>query len=775
MEILLAKSAGFCFGVNNAVKMVYNLMNKKEGRIYTLGPIIHNEQVVSELKEKGIGIISDVKEAAGPAEAGEKAVVVIRAHGVPPGIYEEAGKCNLGLVDATCPYVMKIHKLVREKYREGYKIVIAGDKQHPEVTGINGWCDNTAFVANNPEDMEAFDECAEKCCLVAQTTITEEKFESIYNKLKEKCKNVIKFDTICSATSSRQKEAGEIARKSDMMLVIGSKKSSNTQKLYEIGKLYCPKTYFIETSGDLPPININEIKTLGITAGASTPERIIKEVTDKMEELNKQEKDVSIQEENKQEKDLNFQDAFEGSIVTLNSGEIVKGKIIGFNNAEIYVDLGYKSDGIIPTGEYSDDPDFKPETDIKIGEEIEVYIVRVNDGEGNVMLSKKKVDSMRSIDSLEEAYTNKTPVTGKVVEVTNGGIIASIKGVRVFIPASQIAERYVKDLNEYLRQTVTVRIIEFNRQKRKMVGSRKVILTEERERAEEEFWSNIEVGKKYDGTVKSLTDFGAFVDIGGVDGLVHVSEISWSKIKHPSDVLKTGDKVQVTVLSFDRERKRISLGMRREEDNPWYKAEEKYKVGDVVKGTVVRLVPFGAFVELEKGLDGLVHISQISSVRIAKPGDVLKTGQEVEAKIVEFNKEAKKISLSIKEVNPIDPEPAAVPETEAEKVGEQVPEKTGGKAEEKAGKKADSEAAVEANIPREHTETLVNTIADAIKEAEKVDAAKEVGKADVTEETEKTEVAEEVEKADATKEAERADTAKEVEEVDVAKEDEKTE
>ncbi len=403
-----------------------------------------------------------------------------------------------------------------------------------------------------------------------------------------------------------------------------------------------------------------------------------------------------MDELNKQENELSFQEAFESSMVTLKSGEIVKGRIIGFNNAEIYVDLGYKSDGIIPVSEYTDDPDFKPEANIKVGDEIEVFVVRVNDGDGNVMLSKKKVDSMKSIDSIEEAYENKTPVTGKVVEITNGGIVASVKGVRVFIPASQIAERYVKDLGEYLRQTVTVRIVEFNKQKRKIVGSQRVILAEQRERNEGEFWTNVEVGKKYAGIVKSLMDFGAFVDIGGVDGLVHVSELSWTKVKHPSDVLKVGDKVQVTVLEFDKDKKRISLGLRKEEDNPWFKAAEKYKVGDVVKGTVVRLVPFGAFIELEKGLDGLVHISQISSVRIAKPGDVLQIGQEVEARVLEVNTETKKISLSIKDVNPIDPAPSADQPVYDE------------------SKASATETAVEEEAPSEHREELSNTIADAL-------------------------------------------------------------
>ena len=438
--------------------------------------------------------------------------------------------------------------------------------------------------------------------------------------------------------------------------MIGSRNSSNTQKLYEICSKYCSNTYLAETYGDLPPINTKEIKTLGITAGASAPERTIKEVIERMNELNKQEKEMS------------FEEAFEDSMVSLRSGDIVRGRVIGYNNAEVFVDLGYKSDGIIPVEEYSDDPDFKPETGVKTGEEIEVFIVRVNDGEGNVLLSKKKVDSMRSIEMIEEAYKKKTPVTGKVVETTNGGVIVSVSGVRVFVPASQLSERYVKDLNEFLKQTVEISIIEFNRQKRKAVGSRRAVLAEIREQMEKQVWSGIEAGRKYTGTVKSLMDFGAFVDIGGVDGLVHVSEMAWTKVKHPSDILKVGDRIEVTVLDFDAGKKRISLTMKKEEDNPWFGISEKYRVGDIVKGTVVRLVPFGAFVEIEKGLDGLVHISQISNVRIGRPGDVLHTGQEVEAKIIEINEEQKKINLSIKEVMPIDPEPAAKEQKKEENV-----------------------------------------------------------------------------------------------------------
>jgi small subunit ribosomal protein S1 len=691
LKITVAESAGFCFGVNKAVSRLCNLIDNNDNvNVYTLGPIIHNEQVVDYFHSQGVNVINSVKEAE------EASKVVIRTHGVTPEHYEEMKDNNIEIIDATCPYVKKIHNLVRKKFAEGYKIIIAGDKSHPEVIGINGWCNNTAIIIGDAKEVEELPESSDPFCVVAQTTLTKEKWDSIVKNLSKKYKKLDKFDTICNATSTRQEEAKEIAKISDMMIVIGSKRSSNTQKLYEISKKYCDNTISIEKFGDLPPIDITKINTLGITAGASTPDWIIKEVIGKMDELNKQENDMT------------FSEAFEESLVTLRNGEIVKGKILSFNDSEVFVDLGYKSDGIIPMSEYTDDPDFNPETDLNVGDEIDVYIVRVNDGEGNVQLSKKKVDEEKGLKYVEEAYNNETPIEVKVTSVTKGGVIANAKGVRVFIPASQLGDRFVKDLSDYLGKVITIKMIEFNKQRRKIVGSQRVILTAQKQKARQEFWESVEKGKVYTGTVKNLMDFGAFVDIGGIDGLVHISELSWTKIKHPSEVLNTGDEVEVTVIDFDQEKNRVSLGYRKTEDNPWVKAAEKYKTGDVVKGTVVRLVPFGAFVELDEGVDGLVHISQISNYRLAKPGDVLEVGQEVEAKVLDFDSEAKKISLSIKEVNPIDPERPAIEEKKPEPVKEKP-------------KKAAPAAA-----PTKHVEELTNTIGEALMKAK--EAAEEAAK-----------------------------------------------
>ncbi|NLL05062.1 MAG: bifunctional 4-hydroxy-3-methylbut-2-enyl diphosphate reductase/30S ribosomal protein S1 [Clostridiaceae bacterium] len=645
MEIIVAKSAGFCFGVNNAVKLVNELLETEKSGLYTYGPIIHNGQVVEQLSSKGVEAVEKLDDVISGRH------IVIRAHGVIPQIYDNIKSKGLLLKDATCPYVKKIHNLVNEKSKEGYDIIIAGDKNHPEVIGIDGWCSNKASVVDSIEDVDMLEIKNDKICVVAQTTLSKQKWEKLIKYLENKYGKIEKFDTICTATSTRQNEASEISKKVDLMIIIGGKHSSNTQKLYEICKENCPLTYKVETSGELPPVDIKKINKIGISAGASTPDWVIEEVIKKMSDLNNQQK----VEMNEKESEMNFADAFEKSMVTLRDGDIVTGKVIGYNSDEIFVDLGYKSDGIIPLEEYTDEPDFKISDEVKVGDKIEVYVKRVNDGEGNVLLSKKHLDAIKSWDEVIKAYEDKTSVRAIVVEVVNGGVIASAKGVRIFIPASQISDKFVKDLHEFLKKPINIRIIEYNDKKRKLVGSARVILEEEKEKKSKEFWNDVEVGKVYNGVVKSLTDFGAFVDIGGVDGLIHISELSWSRIKHPSEIVKVGDKVEVSILDLKKDKGKISLGYRRTEDNPWVKASEKYKVGDVVNVKVLRFAPFGAFVELEEGIDGLVHISQISSKRLAKPEDVLTSGMMVDAKLLEFDLENKKISLSIKEVKPIDP------------------------------------------------------------------------------------------------------------------------
>jgi len=667
MEIKVAKYAGFCFGVDRAVKSSFEL--DYDGNIYTMGELIHNSTVIEQLKKKGIRAINNLDELK------EGDCVIIRAHGIGKKIYDDLNALNVKILDATCPYVKRIHEIVRKEYEAGNRIVIVGDSKHPEVIGINGWCEGKALIISDEKEAEQLPYFDEKAVVVSQTTFKRTKYEDICEVLKKKFAFVLKFDTICNATVQRQSEAEKLSREVDVMIVIGGKNSSNTQKLFEICKENCPETYLIENADELPLFDKN-VRTVGITAGASTPETVIKEVIFHMEGMM-----------NGHEGEINFSEALEMTLTELKTNEIVRGKIIGYNNNDVFVDLGYKADGIIPMEEFLDDPDFDPEKDLKPGDEIEAMVVKINDGEGNVLLSKKKVDSIRGFESVEEAFKNKTPIEVVIKEIVKGGAVADYKGVRIFIPASQISDRFVRDLEPYKGRKVKVVITEMAN-KRRVVGSCRAIIEAEKEAKSQAFWDNVEIGKEYTGTVKSITNFGVFVDLGGVDGLIHVSELSWKKVDDPSSILKVGEVVKVRVINFDKEKQKVSLGYRRMEDNPWYNIEEKYPVGSVVTGTVLRMVPFGVFVELEEGVEGLVHISQISNVRIGRPEEVLEIGQKVEMKVVDINPELKKISLSIKEVNPIDPQ----------------------KPEESAAEDAGEES------PTEHSEEMRNTIGDLIKD-----------------------------------------------------------
>lgn len=653
MNITVAKSAGFCFGVSKAVNTAYELAKSGKGNIFTLGEIIHNTIVIEQLASHGVRVAQSVEELS--SDDGQ-ATVIIRAHGVPKAVYAQLEALGVTVVDATCPFVTKIQKLVAEKHAEGYQIVITGNAAHPEVVGINGWCENSAIVISEPEQVDLLDFSREDYCIVSQTTFSVEKWNKIINKCKKQFDKFQYFDTICSATVKRQQEAAKIAEQVDFMIVIGDKLSSNTLKLVEICASRCPKTILIESSQDLAGIDFINIKNVGITAGASTPEPVIKEVITKMSEMN-----TNANE--------NFETLLEESLTTLTTGQTVKGNIIRVDEKGVFIDLGFKYEGFVAINEFKDQP--------KEGDEVEAVVVRVNDKDGEVILSKRKIDSKKNMKVIEDAYENKTPVTVHVTEAVNGGLVGNVDGIRVFIPASQLASRYISDVSSYLKKDLEVRIVTFEKGERnrlKVVGSHKVIEEENKARINEEFWSSVEVGKTYVGKVRSLTNFGAFVDLGGIDGLVHLSELSWKKIKHPSEVLSVGDEIEVFVLKCDPETKKISLGYRKEEDNPWNGIAERYNVGDVVSAKVVKFLPFGVFVEIETGLDGLVHISQISNVRLNKAQEVLSMGQVVEAKIVELNPETKKINLSIKEVAPIDPVREEVEEVAEEAVEEVVEE-----------------------------------------------------------------------------------------------------
>ena len=630
-KVRIADSAGFCFGVSRALKMTETGIDEGKS-IVTYGPIIHNGQVVKALEEKGVRIIENVDEA----KKGD--TVVIRSHGVPKAVEDTLKEKGIEYIDATCPFVKKIHRIVSENYSMGKTIVIIGDAKHPEVMGINGWCNDEAIIFSTEEDVN----CAllenKDVCVVSQTTFERNLWEKIIKIIKNTCNKVVFFDTICSATNDRQKSTAALAKESDLFIVIGGRNSSNTKKLYQIAKSLCDKTLLVEGAWELPEGLYVPGERIGITAGASTPDWIIKEAFTTM-----------VNAENLKG-ELSFAEAFEESLVTLNTGQIVTGTVVKVTPTEVYVDLGFKSEGIIPADELSEDPDVKPEEVVKMGEEVEVFVVRVNDAEGYVKLSKKKVDAKKGWATIENAAETQEILEGKVVEAVNRGIVVAVNGTRVFVPSSHASERFVQDLSTMVGQTVSLRILNIkdDRRGKKAIGSVKSVLMEEKAKKSEEFWANVETGKKYTGTVKTVTSFGAFVDIGGVEGLVHISELSWTRIKNVEEVVKVGDVVEVFILEANAETKKISLGYKKTEDNPWVIAQNTMAVGDVKNVKVVRLLPFGAFVEIIPGVEGLIHVSQIDTKRIGKPADVLTVGQMVDAQIVEADWEAKKIGLSIK-------------------------------------------------------------------------------------------------------------------------------
>ncbi|MEG1441580.1 MAG: 4-hydroxy-3-methylbut-2-enyl diphosphate reductase [Oscillospiraceae bacterium] len=720
MKIEIADSAGFCFGVDRAVNIAYDNL-KTDIPTYTYGMLIHNRDVVDDLAVKGIVPIENI------CDIPQKSNVIIRAHGISKLEYDEILKRGANIIDATCPYVKKIHNIVANEHKKGREIVIVGDKNHPEVKGINGWCENSAIIIKDEDEICKILTKSSDVLIsfVAQTTIRKKKFKKVEEISKKHFTNAVFFDTICSATEKRQISAEKLSKEVEVMFVVGGENSSNTRKLFEVCKENCEHTYSIENNKKLNEYIklLSQFTKIGVTAGASTPNAVIKEVYLTMADTN----------------EMNFAEALEETLKPLKSGEVVKGVVIGITPTEVQVDVDGKYDGVIPFDELTNDSTANINDLVKVGEELDVYVVHVSDRDGIVKLSKKKIDAAKGMEELKTAFENNEILTCRVVELVRGGVVTIAKGVRVFIPASECSERYLADLGVLLNTEQNFRLIKMEEDRRgrqKVVGSIKVVSKEESDKAaaafwetaEEgkqykgiiksltsfgafvdiggvdglihiselspvrishpseavsvgdeidvfikelnketnrislvkelkevkaaEFWANAEVGKKYTGVIKSLTSFGAFVDLGGVDGLVHISELSWNRIKHPSEVVKVGDELDVYIKDIDREKGKISLGYKKEEDSPWIKGTKDLNVGDVIKCKIVRILPFGAFAEVAPFVDGLIHISQISNERINKPSDVLSIGDEVEAKIVEMNEDTKQIGLSIKALLP---------------------------------------------------------------------------------------------------------------------------
>ena len=636
MSVRQAKSAGFCFGVSRAVDLVEKSCGENK-HVATLGPIIHNRHVVDRFRKLGVSVLQT------PEDAQPGQTVIIRSHGVSRDVVKRLEARGVEIIDATCPFVKRIHNLVSQAEEEGRLPVIIGTRSHPEVEGIAGWCSHCQIFENAQELQDWLDADESRKALpvtmVSQTTSTEKIWISCEKIVKKDLCNPKINDTICRATELRQTEAAELSANCQAMVVVGDLTSSNTGRLAMICREHCEKVFLVDNASELKPEDFRGVTDVGITAGASTPAWIIKEVNKTMSEITNVE---AVLEES-------FEEMFNQSCdKTLNTGDRVMGTVIAIGNTEVLVDLGVKYTGYIPYDEVSADPSVKAEDILHINDEIEVFVVRVNDQEGRVQLSKKKLDSMRIWDDMAAWAEEKTTVEGVITEENKGGLVCNVKGIRVFIPASQSGIAKGGDMTGMVGKTTQLKITEVNRARRRVIGSIRAVSSETRKANQEKIWAEIENGKKYHGTVKSLTSYGAFVDIGGVDGMVHVSELSWNRIKTPAEVVKVGDEIDVYVISFDPEKKKISLGYKTAEMNPWNQFMTNYAIGDVVDAKIVKLMTFGAFAEILPGVDGLIHISQIADKRIGKPEDVLAEGQDVKVKITDVDAENKRISLSIR-------------------------------------------------------------------------------------------------------------------------------
>lgn len=664
-EVILAPHSGFCFGVKRAIGIAQN----EAAGAYTCGPLIHNKRVTEDLRAAGIGEIESL------AEAPEGATVIVRSHGEPRAFYEEAVRRGLVLVDATCPFVSRIHELVEKATGEGHAVVIVGNSHHPEVTATRGWAGPYAYVAADGADMRRLlaDMTGEDrsllqemgIFLVAQTTIKRETFDEVVSVLREEGLPLEVNNTICNATTERQEGCRETARSANAMVVIGDEQSSNSRKLYEIAKAHCENTYFIENIEDLSLKQLQNYNRIGVAAGASTPEIAIEEVILNMSEKTLEHEEMSMQ-------DVLDQIDSENSLRLPRSGELVDGVVLEVRDKEVIVNLNVKKDGVIPITEINMEEGQTLADMFHVGDEIQAKVLKNDDGDGNIRLSRKKLEVGVHWQEINQAFEDKSVIEVEVTRTVNGGVIAAYKEVSGFIPMSQLSDRYVEDASEFVGQTLPVKVSRVDPRRGKAVFSHKMYLNEEKQKAMEEIWEKIQVGDIVEGTVMRFTDYGAFVDIGGIDGLLHISEISWGKLKHPQEVLSVGEKIRVKVLSMSAEKGKISLGLKQTIPEPWSVIDENYTVGEVVKGKVVQIKEYGCFVELEPGLDGLVHISEVSHHRVGNINEELSVGEEVETKILEIDRERRRISLSIKETM-TEEEEEARKAAKAKEAGEETP------------------------------------------------------------------------------------------------------
>ena len=664
MKITLSQYAGFCPGVRRADISVNELVRESDDRkIYTLGHLIHNRLYNEALARQGVEAIdfSEVENTL-KSQNGKKMTLVIRTHGITKEQYTFLKKLedengNFRLVDMTCPYVKKIHRIADESTDNSTVFLLYCDPNHPEAIGILSYAHGEKHPFSSLSELEGIYIGEKTPVLCSQTTQNLKEFKKIKKIFKKLYTNAIFFDTICSVTENRQNEAIEIAKSSDVMIVIGGRDSSNTHKLYDLCLAECPKTIWIESKAELNKADFpDSAKSVGITAGASTPDGIITEVFKSMENAN------------------DFKSMLEDSLKTLHTGETVTGTVVTIGKNEIKLDLGTKVTGVLPKEQITDDPAADLSLMFKVGDEVDVFVIQVKDSEGIARLSKKRVDADNSWVVLKEAFDNGEVLEGKVTAIVKGGVIVSVGANTVFVPASQTGVAKGADLSVLAGTTQKLKLLEFDETKKRALGSIKSILVAEKKAAEEAIWSSLEVGKHYMGKVKNLTSYGAFVDIGGVDGMVHNSELSWKRIKHPSQVLSIGQEIDVFIKELDPEKKRISLGYKTQEMDSWFQFTQKFKVGDIVPAKIVSLMPFGAFAEVYEDVDGLIHISRISTQRINSPADVLSVGQVVDVKITEIDDENRKLALSIRAITEAAEKAAAEAKAAEEKAAREAEE-----------------------------------------------------------------------------------------------------
>ncbi len=664
-EIILAEKAGFCFGVDRAIKLIEKLAS--EGRkVATLGPIIHNSQVIDDLAKRGVKVVES------PSEVEPDAILVLRTHGVTQEVLREVEESGCEFIDAACPFVKKIHKIVLDNSSEDVVTLIAGDENHPEVKGIKSCAKGESYVIGNAEKIDellgehpSFSE--KPLIFVSQTTFSIKEWQKSVKKINLLCTNAKIFDTICSATEERQNEAAELSRSSDAMVIVGGRHSSNTRKLLGVCEVNCP-AFLVETASELYGIPLKGYSSIGLTAGASTPAGIIKEVLETMSEIvneNKMIEEEKVLDSAAATDEFDFAAALEESLNSMNSDQKVVGTVLSVSPTEIQVDIGRKQTGYVPYGEYSNDPNADPKAELKVGDTLNLIIMKTNDQEGVTMLSKKRYDAIAAWDEIVKAEGTDTILEGVVTEIVRGGVIVVSKNARLFVPASLATMSRNDKLEDLLKTTVRFKVIEVNKQRRRAVGSIRAVLKEERKANEEKFWAEIQEGDVRKGIVKSIMKFGAFVDIGGVDGMIHVSELSWNRIKDPSEVVSVGDEVEVTIKSLNPEKKQIALGYKKLEDNPWEIFKRTYAVDSEVEVEIANFTDFGAFAHIMPGIDGLIHISQIANKHVSKPADVLKIGEKVNVKITDIDDERKRVSLSIR---------ALLPEEVVEEVAEEAAE-----------------------------------------------------------------------------------------------------